>query len=69
MGTVNRLGDTNLPRRFHGDVDYYWPASVSRPGGDRVAPQVGMRHSRSLNPDSIANEPHAIQIVDTLKSL
>ena len=28
-----------------------------------------MRHSRSLNPESIANEPHAIQIVDTLISL
>ena len=28
-----------------------------------------MRYSRFLNPESIANEPHAIQIVDTLKSL
>src|ERR1035437_4400562 len=28
-----------------------------------------MRHSRSLNPESIANEHHAIQIVDTLNQL
>lgn len=28
-----------------------------------------MRHSRSSNPESIANEPHAIQIVDTLNSM
>src|SRR5208283_2010406 len=28
-----------------------------------------MRHSRSSNPESIAKQPQAIQIVDTLKSL
>jgi len=28
-----------------------------------------MRYSRSLNPESIANEPQEIQIVDTLKLL
>ena len=27
-----------------------------------------MRHSRLSNPESIANKPHASQIVDTLKS-
>ena len=28
-----------------------------------------MRYSRSLDPESIANKRHAIQIVDTLKSM
>jgi hypothetical protein len=28
-----------------------------------------MRHSRSSNPESIANERHAIQIVDTNKTM
>jgi len=53
-------------RRVVGDV-------VSHPFHDVAVEWMGhpahiLRRSRSLNPESIANDPHAIQIVDTLKS-
>jgi hypothetical protein len=44
------------PKVFHG--------TNSIPCANSVLPTF-MRHSRSSNPESIANEPHTIQIVDT----